>query len=333
MFFYKKQGKRLKQKFLTKEQLLVSVDRLTRFKNPKDKYVRVFSDVILSNVVDCKYKKNDLERMYSSELRLLAENIINNSIRQYYEVEPDFKINEFLKQYENSVFFCDEDTNELMENHINYSAICELIDESSPVNLRWLKTITKYSDLKEIREKNCMKFPVEKVVLVEGLTEELLLPAFSRILNYDFYKKGIQVIPAGGKNQVVKLYYKLAEELKIPIFVLLDKDAEENIRQIMPKLRDFDKVHLISCGEFEDLLPKSLIIKTINNDLKNFAFITEKDLDDEIPEAKNLENIFKEKGLHEFKKAEFAKMVRDNLDADCEITDEIRNIVNEIRVF
>ena len=110
----------------------------------------------------------------------------------------------------------------------------------------------------------------------------------------------------------------------------MDKDAEENIAQIKPKLRSIDKIHLVSCGEFEDLLPKSLIIKTVNNELNNFASINEEDLLDEVPEAKNLENIFKQKGLHEFKKADFAKLVRDNISEDSDISTEIAEIVMEL---
>jgi len=140
----------------------------------------------------------------------------------------------------------------------------------------------------------------------------------------------VQIIPAGGKNQVVKKYYELAEQLKLPIFVLLDKDAEENIKQIQPKLRKNDRIHLVSCGEFEDLLPKSLIIKTVNSHFKNFLAITEEDLGNSIPTAKILEELFKTKGLHEFKKAEFAKLVRDKIGEDSDISDEIKDIIKEI---
>ena len=165
---------------------------------------------------------------------------------------------------------------------------------------------------------------------MEGLTEEILLPAFSKFLGYDFYQKGIQVIGAGGKNQVVKMYYRLINELRIPIFLLLDKDAEENIRQVMPKLRKIDKIHLVSCGEFEDLLPKSLIIKTLNTHFANFNTVCNKDLVDGVPEVENLENIFKTKGLHEFKKADFAKMVRDNISERTDVSTEIAEIIEEI---
>jgi hypothetical protein len=60
--------------------------------------------------------------------------------------------------------------------------------------------------------------------------------------------------------------------------------------QIKPKLRNIDKIHLVSCGEFEDLLPKNLIIKTINNDLTNFASVTAEDFDSELTTVKNLSN-------------------------------------------
>ena len=98
----------------------------------------------------------------------------------------------------------------------------------------------------------------------------------------------------------------------------------------MPKLRSTDNIHLVKCGEFEDLLPKSLIIKTVNNHFKNFLTITENDLVDDISRAKNLEILFKEKALHEFKKSEFSKLVRENIDKDTEISDEIKEIIEKI---
>ena len=119
------------------------------------------------------------------------------------------------------------------------------------------------------------------------------------------------------------------------LFILIkekqDKDAEENIRQITPRLRDIDKIHLVSCGEFEDLLPKSLIIKTVNSHFKNFISIKEEDLLNEIPTAKILEEFFKQKGLHEFKKAEFAKLVRENILNDDDISTEIKEIIKKLQ--
>ena len=326
----------MKYKLLTKEQLQISFDRLTRFKPTKEKYLRVFSDIILSNLIEPAYKKNDLFNMSSSKITKLAEEIINSSL---IKLSPEYPrgernvINTILKDYENSVYINDSETEDFLNNDIDYGLFLPLIDESCPINLRWLKAIGQSGtqiNLKKLRSENGYKFPIEKVILVEGITEEILLPAFSKYLGFDFYREGIQIIPAGGKNQVVKMYYKLIEELKIPIFILLDKDAEENINQIKPKLRKIDKIHLVSCGEFEDLLPGSLIVKTVNNELNNFAAITEDDLDNDCSAVENLENIFKTKGFHEFKKADFAKLVKDNITEDSDISAEIASIIMEI---
>ena len=317
----------MKYKKLTKEQIIISLDRLTRFKYTKEKYFRVFTDIILSNLIEPKIKKCELLAMDACDIKNIAEEIFNGSLNKN---SNNYVINEKLKKYENSVFVNDDYAQKFLDNKINYYDAIDLIEEDISVNLKWLKSLKEDWVQKAARETHCLKFPIEKVILVEGLTEEILLPAFSKFLGFDFYRKGIQVIGAGGKNQVVKMYYKLIEELKIPIFLLLDRDAEENIRQIKPKLREIDKIHLVSCGEFEDLLPKSLIIKTLNSHFVNFTTVTDKDLADDLPEAKNLENIFKTKGLHEFKKADFAKLVRENITENSDISKEIADIVKEI---
>lgn len=317
----------MRYKKLTSEQILISIDRLTRFKFTKEKYLRVFTDIILSNLIEPKIKKNELLNMDFAEICDYAAEIFNGSLEQN---DDDFTINLRLADYENSVFNNDEETQKLLQNKLNYKSAIRYIDDSAPVNLKWLKSLGEHDDLVRIRETRLLKYPIEKVLLVEGLTEEILLPAFSKFLGYDFYQKGIQVIAAGGKNQVVKMYYRLIEELKTPIFLLLDKDAEENIKQITPKLRSIDKIHLVSCGEFEDLLPKSLIVKTVNSHFANFSSINDSDLSDDNSEVENLENIFKTKGLHEFKKAEFAKLVRENISTDADISAEIKEIIREI---
>lgn len=317
----------MKYRKLSKEQIIISIDRLTRFKQTKEKYLRVFFDIIISGLIEPKYKKNDLYSLSTVQIKNLAEEIFNNSFDTHF---GDYSINRKLAEYENSIFKNDSDTQELLNNKFDYLSALKLIDNDCVVNLKWLKSLAINSNQIEYRDKYYLKYPIEKVLLVEGITEEILLPAFSKYLGYDFYQKGIQIIPAGGKNQVVKMYYKLIEELKIPIFLLLDKDAEENIKQILPKLREIDKIHLVSCGEFEDLLPKSLIVKSVNNHFKNFSSITEADLYDNLSEVENLENIFKQKGLHEFKKADFAKLVKSNISDPSDISNEIKDIVKEI---
>lgn len=318
----------MKYKKLTKSQIIISIDRLTRFKNPEEKYLRVFKDIIISNLIEPKYKKHTLDEMSYEQIRDIAVEIFNNSLE---DNEPDLYINQYLKDYETKIFHTSKDGEKLLENRLNYSSAIKLLSNDIPENLKWLKDISKKEEIIKKRNTNGTLFPIEKVVIVEGITEEVLLPKFSNICGYDFNKNGIKVISAGGKNQVVKLYYRLSEELKLPIFVLLDKDAEANEELINHKLRKQDKVHLLDSGEFEDILPKELIVKTINNEFKNFVKTSKKELfAEELPTVKILEEFFKDKCLHEFKKAEFANRVEQQTTSEKDISEEVKTIIKEV---
>ncbi len=285
--------------------------------------------MILSNVIEPKFKRKDLDEMEYSTLKDLAETVFNLSISSLSSVVVGTHIiNEKLFNYENKVFNLNEEINKLLDNKINYDLAITLIqEENSPKNLIWLKSLINNES---IREEKSIRFPIEKVVITEGITEEILLPVFAEHLGLNFDKNGIQVISAGGKNQVVKLVYTLANQLKLPMFILLDNDAKENYEQILPKLREFDKIYLLSHGEFEDILPKELIIKTLNDYFKNLNIIEDNEFEDERM-VKNLEEIFKKKGFHEFKKAEFAQLVKNHISSDEDLSDEIKLVIEELR--
>lgn len=322
----------VKVKPLTKEQLTISIDRLTRFKNPEVKYLRVFGELITNNLIQPKYKKSDIEKMDSEEVKNLAELIINYSLENLgLPKDEDYIINQRLYDYEKSVYIISENIEKFLKNKINYKAFVTLIDENSPKNLKWLKALGSPMDIKQERFNNSLRFPVEKVVIAEGATEETLLPEFAKRCGYDFDKEGIYVLSAGGKNQVVKLYYRLVDSLNLPIFVLLDKDAKENLEEIKPKLRSIDKIHLLACGEFEDLLPLELVQRTLDYQLNNISMMEKEMLNAPEPRVKILEEVFKTRGMHEFKKVEFAQMVKKNIKTNADISDEICEIINEIK--
>ncbi len=317
----------MKYKSLTNQQIIISIDRLTRFKYTEDKYLRVFKDIIISNLINPIIKKSELDSMDYDEIKNIAETIFNDSLPKS---DGDYTINFRLKENENNIYNLSDEAQKLLNNKLNYKSALKIQEINKPINLRWLKHLSENLTLKDIRKKYSTRYPISKVILAEGITEEILLPKFGRLLGYNFDEEGIQVIGAGGKNQVVKTYYKLAEELKIPIFVLLDNDADANLNQIKPKLREIDQVHLISSGEFEDLLPQNLILKTINYEFQNFTTITEKEFNPELSAVANLVEIFRLKGLHEFKKADFAQKVEENLFDENDISEEIRIIFNEL---
>lgn len=313
----------MKIKPLTKEQLIISIDRLTRFKETETKYLRVFKDIIISNLIEPKIKRHELDEIDYEDIKNYAEEIINSSVAN---IQNDLQINQNLLEYENSVFNLSKNTQTLLKNKINYKAIINIFPDEIPNNLKWLK-IYKGS----LNTANGLGYPVQKIVLCEGITEEILLPVFSKLCGFNFDEHGIHVISAGGKNQVVKYFYNFAECLKIPIFVLLDNDAKKNLEEINPKLRNFDKIHLLKSGEFEDLLPNSLIARTLNYATQNISLAPIDELEEATSKVEFLEEFFKHRGVHEFKKAEFANLVKQNIKDISDVSEEIVEIIDEIK--
>lgn len=325
--------KDLKIKPLTKDQLIISADRLTRFKYTETKYLRVFKDILVNNLISPKYKKNNIDSMDYDEISSITGDIINFSLKELgIDVKNSKQINIQLKNYENSIFKLDEKIQKLLDNNINYDGILELIKDSSVKNLQWLNSLSDNGDPVVKRELHSLKYPLTTVVICEGITEETLLPEFAKLNGFDFDKNGIYVLSAGGKNQVVKSFYQLSEYLKIPIFVLLDSDAAENYNEILPKLRQFDKIHIIKHGEFEDILPVKLLEKTLAYATANISAAETASIQ-EGGTVEFLINFFKHRGLHEFKKAEFAAMVKQNISDKTDVSGEISEIIEELRLI
>jgi len=324
-----------KIKPMTREQIVISVDRLTRFKPTYEKYLRVFKDIILNNLIYPTFKKKDLDEMDCTTLTKYAQEVLNYSLKELaiFDTEDNFSINKNLEEYENSIFNNDEETRKLLNNNISYKSVLRLLnsDDLKVKNLLWLSKMENSKNATEIRESFFTHFPISKIIIAEGITEEILLPIFAKTQGVDFDKFGYHIISAGGKNQVVKLFYSFAEILKIPVFILLDNDASENFIQIQPKIRNFDKIHLIQSGEFEDLLPIDLVIKSLNNHLKNLSSVEIADFDSELSMVENLEKIYHEKGLEDFKKADFAHIISENITNDTLLSNEIMNIINELQ--
>lgn len=319
----------MKYKNLTHSQIIISIDRLSRFKPAEEKYLRVFKDIIVSNLIEPKYKKTVLDNTNYEKIRDIAVEIFNSSVGGDCK---DLTINNYLKEYETKIFELNKNAIKLLENKLNFSKALEIISDTDIQNIKWLKQIAEKKDVLKSRQLESTLYPIEKVVIAEGITEEILLPKFADIYGYNFDKNGVKIIPAGGKNQVVKLYYKMCENLKLPMFILLDKDAQKNEALIHTRLRNHDRVYLLTQGEFEDLLPKQLVVKTINKEFKNFVKTTASELfSTNLPTVKILEEFFKEKCLHEFKKAEFAQRVKEQTKTLNDISDEVKKIIEQIK--
>ncbi|HEC86985.1 MAG TPA: hypothetical protein ENI49_03850, partial [Thermoplasmatales archaeon] len=70
-------------------------------------------------------------------------------------------------------------------------------------------------------------FFANKIVLVEGATEEFALPIYLKALGCDIDLEGISIISVNGKNNLAR-YYRLFKAFGIPVHVIFDNDLGEN---------------------------------------------------------------------------------------------------------
>ena len=248
------------------------------------------------------------------------------------------ELNRILRHEIYDSYNISESVKKLVDVDININGVLSIAKnicgvENLPLNLRrlvMLENLNRYDEI-SIRERYDLLFPVEKVVLCEGITEEILLPEFAALYGYDFNKYGVKLLGAGGKNQVVKMYSELKNELKLPIFILLDADAKTSADMISPILRSCDSIYLIKHGEFEDIFSLNLIKRTINKRYKNICESTISDFRSNSSMTKVLSEFFRIHELGDFQKAEFAKELASNLKYATDLTEEIKEIIEGIK--
>lgn len=320
---------------ISKQDFVLALDRLTRFKYPEIKYYRVFIDLITKYLIEPKLSKKDIYELPVKTLKELVSKIWNESLLSYGFIPSSNRtINKILLEEMLATYNLSADIKSLVDIDINIvSALDFIVDyESSPVNIkRLLKLVNSSIDAVELRLKYGLRFPLEKVILCEGITEEILLPKFAKLSKYDFDKQGVRLVSAGGKNQVAKMYCTMKDELKIPIFVLLDADALETKSAIDKMLRPIDKIYLIKRGEFEDIFSLNLIKRTINNRFKNICECHVVDFKHDEPMTRTLAEFFRIHELGDFQKADFAKELSQNLKYETDLTEELIFIVDEIK--
>jgi hypothetical protein len=181
------------------------------------------------------------------------------------------------------------------------------------------------------RNDNYSQKPLKLLILAEGATEDVLLPAFSSAAGVDFDKNGIEVMASGGKNQVARIYAEINRETNLPIFIILDADAQEIANEINKNIRQHDRLYLISKGEFEDILPDELICRAINSYYGLTGKIKKEEINIYSSKTDSLSSLWKQKGFGEFKKAEFAHIIAENIKTPADLSEEMRKIISNIQ--
>lgn len=324
-------------KKIEKEYFPTILDRLTRFEPAHIRYHRVFSDIISKFSSNVKIKSLSVEEEIA-----IATEIFNGSLEDAeggenaYDKESE-SINKLLINLEDKYFKFNELSYQYQSARLNISKMIEKLEKNSiySKNLTWLVNLKNSKNILKERYDKGLLYPIEKIILCEGQTEYTLLNSIFNLFDYDLNKNGIIVIPAGGKNQVARKYYEMVDYVKLPFYILLDLDAKQIQRIIEAKLASKDKIYLISSGEFEDIIPKEILINTINFIHKNDYNCAISDFEEGISTVENLNNIYRKYGFGEYKKAHFAQNLKEyiinNSKKEDFLNSEIINFVDLIK--
>jgi hypothetical protein len=172
-----------------------------------------------------------------SLLKQLFTKIWNDSVFNYSPIlNTDYNLNKFLLNEIQSTYILSDDLKRLVDLDIDIISVLGLLDtkRNLPINLRRLIVIKDHlQDAVELRKKHALRFPVEKVVLCEGITEEILLPEFAKFCGCDFDKQGIKLISAGGKNPIffnsfIDAYNYALNNIKEKTVILIENDLTDS---------------------------------------------------------------------------------------------------------
>lgn len=265
----------------------------------------------------------------------ITKEIWNKSVENIYgksKNKVNFNILKWLSEY--SFKNIDNRTKKFINTKLNIAPILEKLNyNSAPINLKFLIKTLNLSDenkIIEISKKNSLLFPIRKLLIVEGITEEILLPVFASKLKTDFNKEGIYILGAGGKSKSPNLYLKLKDKLKIPVILLFDSDAMEICSVLKKNISSKDKILIIQNGEFEDILSLNLIKRSLNKEYETALPVIKDDLCLYPKMCDNLEHFYRTRQLGEFKKAKLSKIIANNVKYKTDISDEIKSLILQI---
>ncbi len=113
-------------------------------------------------------------------------------------------------------------------------------------------------------------FFADRILFVEGKSDEIILRVFSKILGVDL--SNVAIIPIGGKTKSrhnLTLWLKITRGM-LPIFLILDKDAESEIEPLEQEgLIKTTEYHIWEEGALESYYPVPVVKKALSElDLK-----------------------------------------------------------------
>lgn len=321
----------IKFKELTEDLRAPYIRRLLRFGYPPDIRQRIYFRILNEFSISPNVSKKIFNNMKAAEIDYWVSKIWNEKLyfspsnEQFVEEIRCFSSKKMIEDILN-ISLTTEFSSDILKKEFEYAGYdywhgIKNYDEA------YLCLRGQYPLILPQKE----AFAVQKIILTEGETEAILLPAFAKVLGFDFEKNGIFLVAAGGKNQVVKDYLKYRDILNLPIITILDNDAKEQYDSIFSILREQDKILLLKDGEFEDLLPQELVLDVLSYNFANIASFDKEDLIEDFAMTHNLHEVFRKKGLGDFKKVEFAKMIFEYIKNTKNLGKKIENLIDFLR--
>lgn len=176
------------------------------------------------------------------------------------------------------------------------------------------------------------------LLLVEGQTECILLPAMSKLLGVDIDSLAVDITDCGGAKQVVKHYLNLREVTVLPIVCVLDSDVEEPVEIISDSLRPSDRLITMTRKEIEDTFSEAAFLRLLNIYMSHKAQHTSSPITlSEIQEMELeetcrtaiLDRLMRARGMGSFDKIGFARVTAERLQAS-EIPQDGKKIVETL---
>jgi hypothetical protein len=181
-------------------------------------------------------------------------------------------------------------------------------------------------------------FLPKRVLLVEGATEQILLPHFAACISTDWKARAVLIIPAGGANQVVKRYPALRAQLKLPIDCLLDGDVSSQAQLLANQLSAGDRLYVLQSEAIEEAFPRAQIVDLVNAYFDTsgvgpiFTPVTLQELDS-TTNQESMEKLWRKRNRGSFDKIGFAKVVAESITTAGQIPAEIRNLINDLCAY
>lgn len=122
-------------------------------------------------------------------------------------------------------------------------------------------------------------FFANKVILVEGPTEQYALPVYAKSMNHNLERENIGIVDCGGKGQIDRLY-RVFNELGIPCYIIFDYDKNNDKPNIINK-----SIELLSLVEESTEAPENVLI---SDRITCFPESLEKHIYEDIDEIEDL---------------------------------------------